>query len=185
MVPSGPAYPNISPEDQVCPVTGAVPRFNVVSGDGYIEASFQNSHSHLWRNYGILVVFFLALLVAYGLSVEFIPQVKKGEGDFLIFLRGGKNPMTPERKSQEKDVAEFPKHAGPTTKVSNLSKSPSILEQRQDVFTWDKLEYQIPIKGGSKTLLTNIHGYVKPETMTGNTPPSPKSNPPTNRTKKP
>ncbi|KUJ23287.1 uncharacterized protein LY89DRAFT_777066 [Mollisia scopiformis] len=159
MVPSGPAYPNISPQNQVCPVTGATPGSSVVSRDHYIDASFEYTYSHLWRNYGILLAFFVGLVVAYGLVVEFVPQVEKGRGDVLIFLRRKKHTAL------EKNPP-LPSGVTPTTsRLPTLNDLP-IARVEQECFTWDKLEYQIPIRGGAKTLLTDIQGYVKPGTMT-------------------
>lgn len=171
MVPSGPAYPNISPQNQVCPVTGSTAGSNVVSGDQYIEASFGYTHTHLWRNYGILIAYFVGLLIAYGLVVEFVPQVEKGRGDILIFLRRKRHAADTDKTNAEKQNGKL-EEAPDTIKILD-SLSPEVvrssdkkLKQKDGCFTWKNLDYQIPVKGGSKTLLTDIHGYVKSGTMT-------------------
>ncbi|KAE8443953.1 hypothetical protein EG329_001177 [Mollisiaceae sp. DMI_Dod_QoI] len=146
----------------------STPGSNFVSGDSYIEASFGYTHAHLWRNYGILLAYFVAFLIAYGLVVEFVPQVEKGRGDILIFLRRNKHATSSERQIlvDKISVNGANKRKPAVAKADKVSDSSVKLEQRKQCFTWDKLEYDIPIKGGSKTLLTGIHGYVKPGTMT-------------------
>lgn len=172
MVPSGPAYPKISPQNQVCPVTGSTAGSNVVSGDQYIEQSFGYTHTHLWRNYGILIAYFIALLMLYGLVVEFVPQVEKGRGDVLIFLRRNRHATKTEKTNTVQQNDKLEKAPNTIKKLDSLSpkvfhSSSEKLKQNDGCFTWKNLEYQIPVKGGTKTLLTDIHGYVKSGTMTG------------------
>jgi ABC-type multidrug transport system fused ATPase/permease subunit len=171
LIPSGPGYQSILPQNQVCPVTGSSPGTNLVSGDQYIELSFNYHYSHLWRNYGILIGYFIFFFVMYGVAVEFVPQVAKGKGDILIYLRRGRGKAGGdtriEKQAQEGDtniaaIQVSLNETGPK-KADGFGK----LKRSQDCFTWDKIEYQIPVKGGTKTLLTGIHGFVKPGSMTG------------------
>jgi CDR ABC transporter len=171
LIPSGPGYQSVLPQNQVCPVTGSSPGTNLVSGDRYIELSFNYHYSHLWRNYGILIGYFLFFFFLYGLAVEFVPQVVKGKGDILIFLRRGKGRTSSNERAgnqaQENQTTTSEKPASPEgarpTKPNGFGK----LKRSQDSFTWNNIEYQIPVKGGTKTLLTGIHGFVKPGSMTG------------------
>lgn len=166
MVPSGPAYASISTINQVCPVTGSTPGSNIVSGDIYIAQSFHYYHSHIWRNYAIIAAYFIVFLIAYGLAVEFVPQVEKGRGDVLIFLkkaRGTKNRkyhVNGDSKSKGKAVYDI------GTEHSVFDGREKLDNSQAGCFTWADLTYEIPVKGGTKTLLTGIHGYVKPGTMT-------------------
>ena len=150
-------------------MNGAIAGSNFISGDRYIEVSFQYTHAHLWRNYGILLAFFVVLTIAYGLAVEFVPQVVKGRGDVLVFLKQQKDIEGPERALEEEkqDIAPESNLASQAGRVANLTRTSTKLEFRKEAFTWDKLQYQIPIKTGVKALLTDIHGFVKPGQMTG------------------
>lgn len=49
MVPRGPGYDDLAPESRICAVVGAEPGSNVVSGDRYINMSFDYSNAHKWR----------------------------------------------------------------------------------------------------------------------------------------
>ncbi|KAL2060519.1 hypothetical protein VTL71DRAFT_9160 [Oculimacula yallundae] len=168
LVPSGLGYSNISIQNQVCPLNRAVAGSSFVSGDRYIEASFQYTHAHLWRNYGILLGFFFGLTIVYGLAVEFIPQVVKGKGDVLVFLQKQRSRQGQKKRLEEKTHGFAPQNslAIPAGQIFDLARTPTKLEFRKEVFTWDKLQYEIPVKDGIKALLTNIHGFVKPGQMT-------------------
>jgi ABC-type lipoprotein export system ATPase subunit len=152
-------------------VTGSVPGLSLVSGDLYIQDSFEYYHSHLWRNYGILIAFFIFFLVAYALAVEFVPQVQKGRGDILIFLRhqkaGPEKEPVLEENSLQRNKVESPAEQPMPSITQETSIGFGRLERSQDCFTWNNLDYEIPVKGGTKKLLTGIHGFVKPGTMTG------------------
>jgi ATP-binding cassette subfamily G (WHITE) protein 2 (SNQ2) len=50
-VPSGPGYTD--PRYEGCAIPGATPGSLEVSGVAYLDASFQYSRSHLWRNFGV------------------------------------------------------------------------------------------------------------------------------------
>ena len=171
LIPSGPGYQSVEPQNQVCPVTGSTPGTNLVSGDRYIELSFNYYYSHLWRNYGILIGYVLFFFVLYGLAVEFVPQVAKGRGDILIFLRRGrekgKHGNRPGSQSQGSYTAASAKQPSPSGKGPETSNGFEKLKRSQDTFTWENIEYQIPVKGGTKTLLTGIYGFVRPGSMTG------------------
>jgi ATP-binding cassette subfamily G (WHITE) protein 2 (SNQ2) len=49
LVPSGPAYPNVSLANQVCATVGAQPGQNFVNGNLFAELSYEYSYSNLWR----------------------------------------------------------------------------------------------------------------------------------------
>jgi len=154
----------------VCPVTGSTTGSSLVSGDLYIEKSFNYHYDHIWRNYGILIAYFVFFLVLYGLAVEFVPQVVKGKGDVLIYLqrqrrkaeKHSKTAVIQDLNTNVREKAAVMPGEGPEKSVNFGN-----LERSHDCFTWNKIEYEIPVKGGTKTLLTGIHGYVKPGTMTG------------------
>ena len=49
LVPQGPGYENITLENQVCPVVGAVSGQTTVNGLRYLKLSFNYEWSHMWR----------------------------------------------------------------------------------------------------------------------------------------
>lgn len=142
-----------------------------MSGDRYIGEAFGYDQSHLWRNYGILVAYLIFFMVAYGLAVEFVPQLPKGRGDVLLFRRRQdlrKDGKLSKREDAIKDIESNPGGAlNPLSQPSTKTRIFRNLERSNDSLTWDRLNYQVPVKGGMKKLLIDVQGYVKPGTLTG------------------
>ena len=87
LVPSGPGYENITLANQVCAFSGSIPGQATVLGDNYISQSFTYTWSHAWRNFGLLVVFWVGFAGIDALAAEFLNPVAGG-GDVLLFKRG-------------------------------------------------------------------------------------------------
>jgi len=49
LIPQGPGYENITLDNQVCAVVGAVPGQRTVNGLRYLKLSFNYEWSHMWR----------------------------------------------------------------------------------------------------------------------------------------
>jgi ATP-binding cassette, subfamily G (WHITE), member 2, PDR len=56
LVPSGGNY-ELTGDNFVCAVAGAVVGQTTVSGDAYLESQFQYSYAHIWRNLGFMFAF--------------------------------------------------------------------------------------------------------------------------------
>lgn len=65
VVPSGPGYSGVGGEGRVCSAVGSTPGSLMVSGDAFIQQSYQYTASHRWRNFGILWAFFIGLGAVY------------------------------------------------------------------------------------------------------------------------
>ncbi|KAL7904164.1 Brefeldin A resistance protein [Trichoderma velutinum] len=174
LIPTGEGF-NFS--NQVCAITGSTPGSPFVSGDQYIEASFTYSYSHVWRNFGILVGFWVFFSFTYALATE-LQKPAGSKGEFLIFRKGyapdsvehvlgiGKYNKDLEKSNgdmQHNVTEEFENSREIATAQSNL---PGFVKSK-DVFTWQNVCYDLTVKGGvQRKLLDNVHGYVKPGTLT-------------------
>ena len=49
LIPQGPGYENITLENQVCAVVGALPGESTVNGLRFLKLSFNYEWSHMWR----------------------------------------------------------------------------------------------------------------------------------------
>ncbi|OAA78455.1 ABC-2 type transporter [Akanthomyces lecanii RCEF 1005] len=139
----------------ICAVTGAVKGSETVSGDAFMEASYQYYYSHVWRNLGILFAFLFAFMIMYFIVTE-INSSTTSTAEALVFqrghvpdylLKGGKKPAETE-KDKEENADDVP------------------LPPQTDVFTWRDVVYDIPYKGGERRLLDHVSGWVKPGTLT-------------------
>jgi ATP-binding cassette subfamily G (WHITE) protein 2 (SNQ2) len=152
LVPSGPGYESYGLENKVCAFAGHTPNSADVLGDNYIKAGYNYSWSHAWRNFGIVVGLWAFFLAVDALATEILRPVSGG-GDVLLFKRG-----------------HVPDHleGGGTATAEELQQTLSKSEDlaAKDVFSWQHVDYTIPIDGGTRKLLDDVQGYVKPGTMT-------------------
>lgn len=164
-----PAGPNASPGHQSCALQGSSPDNLTVKGSEYIQTTYTYTRAHLWRNFGIIIAWFIFFVALTMLGME-IQKPNKGGSSVTIFKRGeapkavedaiehigppvdeesaGKNGATPELKDEQANE-----------RVQDIAKNTSI-------FTWQNVNYTIPYKGGQRKLLQDVHGYVKPGRLT-------------------
>ncbi|KAI2955912.1 hypothetical protein CBS147323_9436 [Aspergillus niger] len=158
LVPSGPDY--VGEGGQSCAsVIGASPGVTSLTGDEYL-AAMSFSHSHIWRNFGIICAWWVLFIV---LTIIFTSRWKLlGEGDRKILI-----PRELEHKSKHLLQARD-EEAQPTEKRVSSSSDASgegfgnDLLRNTSIFTWKNLTYTVPTADGDRVLLDNVQGYVKP-----------------------
>ncbi|CAK7221873.1 ATP-binding cassette transporter snq2 [Sporothrix curviconia] len=155
LVPSGPGYDDIN--HQVCTLAGSVYGTDLVSGSAYIEQGFSYFPGDLWRNWGIvfsIIVFFLILNVVLGEIIRF----GMGGNTALVYSRPSKERTGLNKKLIEKrDERRRTKQEAASSELKINSKS---------VLTWEGLNYDVPVAGGTRRLLNDVYGYVKPGSLT-------------------
>ncbi|KAE8351305.1 ABC-2 type transporter-domain-containing protein [Aspergillus coremiiformis] len=142
----------------ICSVVGAVAGERFVSGDNFIEQYYQYSYSHLWRNFGILIAFLIFFHVLYLTATEF-NTADKSKAEALVFRPG----HAPEYLQGGEDVEA--EKTNPTMEVRADADSIRLPEQK-DILSWRSLCYDIPVKDGTRRLLDDVNGWVKPGTLT-------------------
>jgi ATP-binding cassette, subfamily G (WHITE), member 2, SNQ2 len=155
LIPSGPGYGDIN--HQVCTLAGSTAGTSLVEGGAYITQAFSYRPSDLWRNFGIimaLIVFFLVMNVVLGEFVKF----GMGGNTFKVFQKPNaerkrlNEALTSKRLQRQKSRKE---EDGSTLSIESKS-----------VLTWENLNYDVPVPGGTRRLLSNVFGYVKPGQLT-------------------
>ncbi|KAL4802779.1 ABC-2 type transporter-domain-containing protein [Aspergillus unguis] len=145
----------------ICSALGSVAGQTSVSGDRFIKYNYHYYYSHVWRNYGILVAFMVFFTCLYLVATE-LRTGTVSQAEALLF-RPGHGP----RHLRNGDV-ESPAEGsvvatgGPekeTGKVIHLPK-------QTDVLSWKGLDYNIPVHEGTRKLLDDVNGWVKPGTLT-------------------
>ncbi|KAL1961696.1 hypothetical protein VTN77DRAFT_1300 [Rasamsonia byssochlamydoides] len=161
LVPSGPGYEDANVSNQVCAVTGARPGQLYVSGDDYVELSFSYSYSHLWRNLGICIAFFVFFVAAYAAATEFKKPLSS-KGDCLVFHKAGirSTKCVSKGEDPENRADEF---VGASQQEVSMD---AVVAKGDNVFTWKHINYDIDLKGETRRLLSDVQGYVKPGTLT-------------------
>jgi ABC-type multidrug transport system ATPase subunit len=162
-VPTGAGYGD-GIAHRVCSTVGSRPGVPYVLGDDYINSDFKYYASHRWRNFGILIVFLVGLMVAYLVSAEFV-SAKKSKGEVLVFRRGYKPAAL---KSPGQDAEAGGAGTAVTAGKDNNELQPisSIIQKQTAIFQWKDVCYDIKVKGGERRLLDHVDGWVKPGTLT-------------------
>lgn len=159
-----PAYPNLQGDSFICSQTGAVAGERTVSGDAYIQAAYQYSYSHVWRNFGIMIAFLFGFMIMYFIAVE-VNSSTSSTAEVLVFRKGhAPASLTGQVKEGSNDEEANAQRAGVDehTENDNVDAIPA----QKDIFTWRDVVYDIKIKGEPRRLLDHVSGFVKPGTLT-------------------
>lgn len=172
-----PQGPSAAANHQGCLVTGSRPNSLVVNGDMYAKTNFTYERRHLWRNFGIVISFYVLFVVIslYG----FEKQRPTFGGKTVTVFKHGESP------SQEKSFSPDDHHEEkkPTTNEVARSTSNVVVNEEWNqspwcnlnedtntnqmvTFTWRNVHYSVPTKSGAKPLLQNVQGYVRPGRLT-------------------
>ncbi|KAG1767598.1 ABC-2 type transporter-domain-containing protein [Suillus placidus] len=163
LIPSGPAYPNISLANQVCSTVGAQPGQNYVDGNVFAELSYDYYYSNLWRDFGVVCIFFVGFLVILFTATEF--NTASAFDTAVTLFKQGTRAADAVDESKDEEKGAHPEPAGP----SSTDASPAELDMppATDIFTWRHLQYTVPISGGTqRQLLDDISGFVAPGKLT-------------------
>lgn len=158
-----PSYPTLTGDSFICSVVGSVAGQTYVSGDAYIQAQYEYSYAHEWRNLGIMIGFWIFFLVLYLLASE-LNSATSSKAEFLVFRRGHVPPHLrniDKNQGNSESIETVLVH-----KDAELDKDASSIPAQHDIFTWRNVCYDIPVKGGQRRLLDNVSGWVKPGTLT-------------------
>ena len=174
LVPQG---PGAAPQYQSCTLSGSQPGQTTVSGADYIKTAFTYSRSHLWRNFGIITAMWLFFVVVTMIGME-LQQPNAGGGSVTIFKRGqapksvskaiekGNHPADEEKAGVAGD-----EKAGAGEKLSESESSGSEglvkgIAKNDSLFTYQNVNYTIPLAKGERQLLRDVQGYVRPGKLT-------------------
>lgn len=176
LVPQGPLA---QPQYQSCTIQGSTPGSTVVQGAAYIETAYGYTRAHLWRNFGIIVGFFIFFVCLTALGME-LQKPNKGSSSVTVYKRG-QVPKAVEqsieaqggRSSDEESVKNEKADTKDAVMADSDSRSQNSgkdvekgIAKNESIFTWQNVTYTIPVKGGTKTLLKDVQGYVKPGKLT-------------------
>ncbi|PQE29880.1 ATP-binding cassette transporter protein [Rutstroemia sp. NJR-2017a WRK4] len=170
LVPTGPGYTQTG-NTFICSVAGAVVGQTTVSGDDYLNAQFQYSYSHIWRNLGFMFAFMIFFLALYLFATEF-NAATDSKAEVLVFRRGHVPEELVAAERAAKNDEEAPVGAASTDAVKDedaerkQNENIQALAPQTDIFTWRDVCYDIKIKDADRRLLDNVSGWVKPGTLT-------------------
>ncbi|KAI9847164.1 MAG: hypothetical protein M1837_003026 [Sclerophora amabilis] len=141
----------------ICTVLGGVAGQLYVSGDAFVESSFQYTYDHMWRNLGILlgmIVFLFTLLVCVTQFVSVGPPAP----ELLIFRRKNKAELM--KRNEGGSILEL--EAGQEGSAPDVN----TIAPQKEVFAWRGVTYDITVKKESRRLLSDVGGWVRPGSLT-------------------
>ena len=147
----------ITSTQQVCTLPGATPGNDAVPGVDYAYAGFEYSTGHQWRNFGILIGFFVFFAILQIIAMEMLASNAANVQAIVVFAKENKDTKKRNAKLQERKEAVKSGEANQDLEGLIDSKRP---------FTWDGLNYTVKVPGGNLQLLNDVEGYVKPGTLT-------------------
>lgn len=160
IIPNGPGYGAGVGGQSCVGVSGAAPGDTSVLGDSYL-ASLSYSHSHVWRNFGILCAWW-ALFIA--VTVFFTSRWKlAGDGGRKLLI-----PREQQKKSrhlaqaQDEESLEVVSEKKGDSSISSDENVTGNLIENKSVFTWKNLTYTVKTPDGDRVLLDDVQGYIKP-----------------------
>ncbi|OCK76220.1 hypothetical protein K432DRAFT_437160 [Lepidopterella palustris CBS 459.81] len=163
-----PAYANATGLTFVCSVPGSVPGQPFVSGDAWAEASYEYSYSHMWRNLGVIIAFWIFFMGTYLVFTEYNSAVSS-TADLLVFRRGHAPPSytDAEKDARSKDLEANRRSSVALQLADEKAMDEFAIAPQNEIFTWRNVCFDIPVHGGQhRRLLENVSGWVAPGTLT-------------------
>lgn len=153
LIPNGPGYNDTG--YQSCAGVGGAARGAVsVLGDDYLN-SLSYSHSHVWRNFGIVWAWW-ALFVAITIIATTLWHDASESGSNVLI------PRERLRKHKAARNDEESQSKGSSHIASTSDRLDGQLVRNTSVFTWKSLTYTVKTPSGDRVLLNDVHGWIKP-----------------------
>jgi ATP-binding cassette subfamily G (WHITE) protein 2 (PDR) len=136
----------------------------VVQGTAHIQSSYGFSHEHKWRNFGLLLVFIVGLLMAHLIASELVTS-ERSKGEILVYLRD-KDARAARKQLNADDESGSPTPPR-TGAISGTFDAKTAQPSKQtSVFHWENVCFDVKIKTETRRILNHVDGWVKPGTLT-------------------
>ncbi|KAI8969248.1 ABC-2 type transporter-domain-containing protein [Mycotypha africana] len=151
-IPFGPGYDDWN--YKVCTMQGGNPGEPFVRGEAYLETAYSYHAKDLWApDFVVVVAFFIFFTILTALSMEYV-KLKKSSTLTKLYLPG----KAPKSRTIEEEDERRRKQNEITENMGKISTGTT--------FSWQHVNYTVPIKGGSIQLLNDIGGIVRPGHLT-------------------
>ncbi|KAL7621630.1 Multidrug resistance protein [Parahypoxylon ruwenzoriense] len=174
-VPSGPGFPPAGSTGAVCSAIGAESGEQSVQGANYLWLKYGYRASHLWRNLPILLAIMIGFCVFHLLATEFIPA-QRSKGEILLFprkfaKRQRRGSIDAEASDRHVFAQDFNTNSLEKLGASGDNRTGNqhliqMIQEQHAIFHWKGLNYKIKTQDGKLQVLCDIHGWVKPRTLT-------------------
>ncbi|KAM0552395.1 hypothetical protein ACHAPJ_007955 [Fusarium lateritium] len=122
----------------------------------FISESYGFTYAHIWRNLAILLGLMIVFHITYLIAVEYNSK-SQSTAQALVFRPG----YVPSYLRDDVEGANVDKPISEPFRQQELK-----LVEHRDTLLWRGLCYDVPVKEGTRRLLEDIDGWVKPGTLT-------------------
>ena len=167
LIPQG---PGVDPAHQGCALTGSSLGEHSVTGSQYLQANFEFTRSHLWRNFGVVIAFTVLYILVTVWAAEFLSFVGGG-GGALVFKKSKRTKQVTGQTSKTNDEEKIANPADDAALARGEAQGApdaaafNRLSASERCFTWSDVEYTVPYGNGTRKLLNNVNGFAKPGVM--------------------
>ncbi|TRM61565.1 ABC-2 type transporter-domain-containing protein [Schizophyllum amplum] len=152
-------YPDVLGSNQACTLYGSTGGEQTVPGEDYIQSGYFLSSSDLWRrNFVVLIGFMVLFIAAQVVIMDYFPSFGAGSA-VAIFAKPGSEEKKLNSELQRKKQLTHSKNDS----VDSLADAK---RPYRKTFTWENVNYTVPVPGGTRRILHDICGFVKPGTLT-------------------
>ncbi|KAH7886334.1 pleiotropic drug resistance ABC transporter [Phlebopus sp. FC_14] len=161
-------YPDVLGPNQACTLFGATAGSDQIPGKAYLEAGYAINTADIWRRnllvvIGMLIFFLFTQLIA----IEYFSPKMAGTSVYIYAKEDSEtkelNAVLREKKEKRAEMREKEEKL---EKASDHVKEDAGAQIRRKTFTWENLNYHVPVPDGTRRLLHDVCGYVKPGTLT-------------------
>ncbi|CCM03667.1 uncharacterized protein FIBRA_05811 [Fibroporia radiculosa] len=160
-------YPNSLGPNQACTLYGASSGQSEIPGRTYVDIGYGIMVTDLWRrNFLVLLGFFFLFQITQVLLLEYYPQYF-GASSVTVFAKETADSKVRNANLQALKARRDPKSRKTIDVEAQVSKDSSDdMEFDSKTFTWENINYHVPVTGGTRRLLHDVFGYCKPGTLT-------------------
>ncbi|KAK1229304.1 ATP-binding cassette transporter snq2 [Marasmius sp. AFHP31] len=157
-------YPEALGPNQACTFFGAQDGSDIIRGRDYLDVGYGIMVTDIWRRcFLVLLGFFIAFQVTQFVALEYFPQYSRIFGGGIFAKDDEETKKLNQIQKEKRDAKRLKGHSEESSE-RNLTKENQ--GPYRKTFTWEKLNYTVPVPGGTRRLLHDVDGFVKPGTLT-------------------
>ncbi|ESK96125.1 pleiotropic drug resistance abc transporter [Moniliophthora roreri MCA 2997] len=160
-------YPDQLGPNQACTLFGATGGSDLISGSNYISAGYGIFVSDIWKRcFVVLVGFFIAFQITQVIALEYFPQYNVSFGAGVFAKENDETKKLNQLQQEKKAAKRLQRNGDKEIERNEMTNSNEKERPYRKTFSWEKLNYTVPVPGGTRRLLHDVYGYVKPGTLT-------------------
>ncbi|KAF9225228.1 hypothetical protein BS17DRAFT_778327 [Gyrodon lividus] len=159
-------YPDVLGPNQVCTLFGATSGSDQIPGKDYLMAGYAINTADIWRrNLAVTIGLLIFFLITQLIAIEYFSP-KISDNSVYIYAKDDKETKALNATQRERKVQRNEKHDEEKTEEQSLKERKAVMQTHRKAFTWEDLNYHVPVPDGTRRLLHDVCGYVKPGTLT-------------------